>query len=198
MRAPGLQALPAQPLWPLGPVGTRQRLGPAERRVRRGDPRLRVVAPTLELAAEKGYEGTTVAQVAKRSGLPVGPVYWHFENKDKLFAALLQHSLDEWEGLQDWLFRPGEPPSAQLEKMISRRTVEAGEATSFWRLGLLLALERRLSDSAARQMFLEIRRGRLDLISGWWRQVLPAAVVSRDPEFPMRLAQFTMASADGL
>ncbi|MET9992186.1 TetR/AcrR family transcriptional regulator [Streptomyces mutabilis] len=160
--------------------------------------RRRILEATLELAAEKGYEGTTIAQVAKRSGLPVGSVYWHFENKDKLFAALLQHRLDEWEAQQEWLFRPTEPPSRQLEKMVSGRTFEAGQATNFWRLGLLLALERRLSDSAARQMFLEIRQGRLDVISAWWKQVLPPEVLSYDPGLPLRLAQFIMAAADGL
>ncbi|MFF5254472.1 TetR/AcrR family transcriptional regulator [Streptomyces leeuwenhoekii] len=170
----------------------------AGRAQRTEESRRRILEATLELAAEKGYEGTAIAQVAKRSGLPVGSVYWHFENKDKLFAALLQHSLDEWEGRQDWLFRSEEPPSRQLEKMISGRTFEAAEATNFWRLGLLLALERRLSGSAAREMFLEIRRSRLDLISGWWQQALPPEVTSHDPGFPLRLAQFTMAAADGL
>lgn len=170
----------------------------AGRAQRTEESRRRILEATLELAAEQGYEGTAIAQVAKRSGLPVGSVYWHFENKDKLFAALLQHSLDEWEGRQDWLFRPEESPSRQLEKMISGRTFEAMEPTSFWRLGLLLALERRLSESAARQMFLDIRQGRLDLISDWWQQILPPEVTSDDPAFPARLAQFTMAGADGL
>ncbi|MGW9134905.1 TetR/AcrR family transcriptional regulator [Streptomyces sp. NPDC055681] len=160
--------------------------------------RRRILEATLELAAEKGYEGTTIAQVSKRSGLPSGSVYWHFENKDKLFAALLEHSMEAWEKRQDWLFRPGELPQERVRGVVSLRAQEATEDTSFWRLGLLLTLERRLSGTAAREMFLQIRSTRLATMVEWWQQVLPAHVQERDPSLARRLAQFTMATADGL
>lgn len=168
------------------------------RRQQSEESRQRILDATLELAAEHGYEGTTIAMVSQRSGLPTGSVYWHFENKDKLFAALLAHSVQAWEERQDWLFRPNEHPVERLEKVVGSRATEAADPTSFWRLGLLLALERRLSDAAARQMFLEIRSTRLETIASWWRQVLSAAVTDRDPGLPLRLAQFTMAMSDGL
>lgn len=160
--------------------------------------RRRILEATLELAAECGYEGTTIAMVSERSGLPTGSVYWHFENKDRLFAALLEHCIAEWERRQDWLARRKTPSREQFEKLIAVRAAEASDPASFWRLGLLLALERRLSGTVARQTFLDIRRTRLADITRWWEHLLPARARASDPELPARLAQFTMATADGL
>ncbi|MFE7243646.1 TetR/AcrR family transcriptional regulator [Streptomyces sp. NPDC057582] len=168
------------------------------RNQRSEESRRRILEATLELAAEKGYEGTTIAQVSKRSGLPSGSVYWHFENKDKLFAALLEHSVEAWEERQDWLFRPSELPQDRVRGVVARRAQEATEDASFWRLGLLLTLERRLSGTAAREMFLKIRSTRLATMIDWWEQVLPETVQKSDPSLARRLAQFTMATADGL
>lgn len=160
--------------------------------------RKRILEATLELAAEYGYEGTTIGKVSERSGLPTGSVYWHFENKDRLFAALLEHCIAEWEQRQDWLADGRKPSREQFEKLIALRAAEAPDPASFWRLGLLLALERRLSGTVARQTFLDIRHTRLANITGWWQHLLPASVRASDPELAARLAQFTMATADGL
>ncbi|MEV6161658.1 TetR/AcrR family transcriptional regulator [Streptomyces sp. NPDC052052] len=168
------------------------------RNQRSDESRHRILKATLELAAEKGYEGTTIAQVSKRSGLPSGSVYWHFENKDKLFASLLEHSVEAWERRQDWQFRPGELPQDRVRAAVAVRAQEATEDTSFWRLGLLLTLERRLSGTAAREMFLQIRSTRLATMIDWWNQVLPEQVQDRDPLLARRLSQFTMAAADGM
>jgi AcrR family transcriptional regulator len=161
------------------------------------DSRRKILEATLELAAEHGYEGTTIAMVSKRSGLPTGSVYWHFENKDGLFAALLESSVKDWEERRDSLFRPDEDRLERLEKIVALRANEAGDPLSFWRLGLLLTLERRLSDTAARATFLNIRKTRLAQIEGWWRQVLPETVLAAEPALATRLAQVAMALSDG-
>src|SRR3712207_7163102 len=41
-----------------------------------------------EIAAEHGYAGTTIARITERSGLPASSVYWFFEDKDDLLAAV--------------------------------------------------------------------------------------------------------------
>lgn len=160
--------------------------------------RRRILDATLELAAEHGYEGTTIAMVSERSGLPTGSVYWHFESKDKLFGALLEQCVAEWEQRLHWRESGEQPSREQFEKLIALRSTEASSPASFWRLGILLALERRLTGTAARQTFLEIRRTRLADITGWWEHLLPSAARAADPGLPARLAQFMMATADGL
>ncbi|HBO55141.1 MAG TPA: TetR family transcriptional regulator, partial [Janibacter terrae] len=43
-----------------------------------------ILRATLEIAATSGYDGTTVAKVVERTGLPASSIYWHFGNKDQL------------------------------------------------------------------------------------------------------------------
>ncbi len=60
----------------------------------RNNGRLRVAA-ILEAAAtvidEKGYDGTTMAEIAERSGTKIGSLYRFFPNKESVADTLLEH-----------------------------------------------------------------------------------------------------------
>lgn len=51
-----------------------------------------VLMAALDLFAEKGYSRTTFSNIAKRIGMTRGAVYWHFENKEALLAALIDYA----------------------------------------------------------------------------------------------------------
>ena len=58
----------------------------------KGDKRERTRAALLEAARalirEKGYERTTMEEVARRAGMTTGAIYGNFRNRDELFIAL--------------------------------------------------------------------------------------------------------------
>src|ERR1700741_4249791 len=60
----------------------------------KGDKRDRTRAALLEAARalirEKGYERTTLEDVATRAGMTTGAIYGNFRNRDELFIALGQ------------------------------------------------------------------------------------------------------------
>ncbi len=60
----------------------------------KGDKRERTRAALLEAARalirEKGYERTTLEEVATRAGMTTGAIYGNFKNRDELFIALGQ------------------------------------------------------------------------------------------------------------
>src|SRR3954465_6200681 len=60
----------------------------------KGDKRDRTRAALLEAARalirEKGYERTTMEEVARRAGMTTGAIYGNFKNRDELFIALAQ------------------------------------------------------------------------------------------------------------
>jgi AcrR family transcriptional regulator len=64
------------------------------RRKPKGDKRTRTRAALLEsarvLIREKGYERTTLEEVARRAGMTTGAIYGNFKNRDELFIALGQ------------------------------------------------------------------------------------------------------------
>ena len=67
---------------------------PSSRRKPKGDKRDRTRAKLLEagrqLVREKGYEHTTLDELAKRAGMTTGAIYGNFKNRDELFVALGQ------------------------------------------------------------------------------------------------------------
>jgi AcrR family transcriptional regulator len=48
-----------------------------------------VLIAALDLFSEQGYSRTTFSDIAKRIGMTRGAVYWHFDNKPALLAALI-------------------------------------------------------------------------------------------------------------
>jgi len=53
--------------------------------------RAKVLMAALDLFTEKGYSSTTLVDIAKRIGMTRGAVYWHFDGKPDLLAALMDH-----------------------------------------------------------------------------------------------------------
>ncbi len=176
-----------------------------DRRSRQGaESRQRIIEATFAIANELGYQGTSISKVSARSGLPASSVYWHFADKDELFAEVLQESFDQWNAaMPSW-----DPPTEHRPGARSRhevvttqlRTAVASISSSpeFWRLGLMLALERQAIEPIARKRFVEIRRSVIETLAAFWDAALPAGHAERSPGLPQLLARFTMAATDGI
>ena len=155
--------------------------------------RRRILEATVTLAAERGYDGTSIALVTEATGLPASSVYWPFRNKDELFAETLEFSYRRWrESAPAWSDQMEDDDAGDVDTQIHRRLHRAAaaitQAPEFWRLGLMLALERRLIEPAARRRFLEVRHETRNGIAQWWRQVL-APAGQFDDETVMRLGR---------
>jgi TetR/AcrR family transcriptional repressor of bet genes len=82
--------------------------------------RLQLIEATIDSLAKRGYAETTMADVADGAGLSRGIVNFHFESKEKLLVATLQHMYDEysahWRGA---LERAGDDPARQLKALVA-------------------------------------------------------------------------------
>lgn len=58
--------------------------------------RRRILASALALFAKKGYEKTTLTDVAARIKMTKGAVYWHFASKEKLLVALVDEMIGKF------------------------------------------------------------------------------------------------------
>ena len=58
------------------------------------DKRARLKAAALALFGEKGYESTSINEIAARANLAVGGFYQHFRSKRQLLLSLMQELLD--------------------------------------------------------------------------------------------------------
>jgi len=62
--------------------------------------RARLKAAALALFGEKGYEGTSVEEIAKRANLAMGSFYQHYRSKRQLLLALMHELLEHLNRLE--------------------------------------------------------------------------------------------------
>lgn len=78
-------------------------LPPEPRQKRSLEKRARLKAAGLALFGEKGYESTSIDEIARRAKLAVGTFYQHFRSKRQLLLALMDELLEKLSQLD---FRP--------------------------------------------------------------------------------------------
>jgi TetR/AcrR family transcriptional regulator len=68
----------------------------------------------------QGYKGATVQSIADRAGLPKANVLYYFKNKENLYHAVLEQTLDMWDqGIGD--INPEDGPKVAIEKFIASK-----------------------------------------------------------------------------
>jgi AcrR family transcriptional regulator len=164
-----------------------------KRRANGEESRRRILDAAAEVAGERGYEGTSIALVSAKSGLPASSIYWHFSNKDDLIAAVIERSFDGW---LNALTIPDDETGPALERITALAAQTAKtllDSPDFLRLGLMLVLERRPDEPSARRMFLRVRATARDRIAAMIATLAPDA----DPDTVDLLTTYAIAGADG-
>lgn len=163
------------------------------------DSRVRLLNASADIAAERGYRGTTISRICQRAELPVSSLYWFFTDKDELLAEVVQHSWDEWIGEQpSWeLPARGETRRDALHKILTQAVRSLNNAPSFIRIGHMLTLEQHSTEIAARKQFLQIRVGIEETISAWFANVLDPEILRTHPQLPYALTRLLVAFTDG-
>lgn len=157
--------------------------------------RQRILDAATEVATERGYEGTTISLVSKKSGLPPTSIYWHFADKDDLIAAVIERSFLRWMGALDLPGGPGGSEARARATELGTQVAKALlDAPDFLRLGLMLALERRPVEPRAREMFLQVRADAFRRFSEIVRDIAPEL----DDESVQLITTYALAGADGL
>ncbi|MEO3787994.1 helix-turn-helix domain-containing protein [Actinocorallia sp. B10E7] len=173
-----------------------------DRRQQHGEiSRQRILDATVEIAAERGYEGTSISLVSKRSGLPASSIYWHFKDKDHLLAAVMERSYQLWQARLSQAWEAPEPGADRAEALSAMsRAISTSllEQPEFLRLGMMLTLERRPVEAKARELFTRIRAEVHGLAVTEFERVLADVPEERRTDLARRLATFTLAASDGL
>ncbi len=169
---------------------------PRRRRANGEESRQKILDAATEIAASRGYDGTSIALVSQLSGLPASSIYWHFADKDELIAAVIERSFGRWlDKAGAWVPPNADATREELVARVLRQTAEAIlDAPDFMRLGLMLALERRPVEAKGRTMFLGVRAEARRRMMSSYRGFFPGL----DDAAIGELATFVMAMADGL
>lgn len=152
----------------------------------------RILDAAAEIAAERGYEGTSIALVSAKCGLPASSIYWHFKDKDDLIAAVIERSFGHW--VSAWQFPDEGEPAERLSAAAAQTAKALSDSPDFIRLGLMLSLEHRPVEPRARAMFVEARDQAFRILATGIRELVPGLT---DPQAE-QVATYAIAGADGL
>src|SRR3981189_1207567 len=65
------------------------------------DKKIHIINHAVELFAEKGFEGTSIRDLAARAGVNVAMVNYYFGSKEKLFESLVEERASYSRGVLD-------------------------------------------------------------------------------------------------
>ncbi|MDQ8707773.1 helix-turn-helix domain-containing protein [Streptomyces sp. LHD-70] len=92
-------------------------------RPRRGNTRQRIQDVALELFAERGYEKTSLREIAERLEVTKAALYYHFKTKEDILGSLFEDLTRPIDELIEWA---GEQPrTLETKQEILRRYSEA-------------------------------------------------------------------------
>jgi AcrR family transcriptional regulator len=78
-------------------------------------PRARLLKAGMALFAEKGYADTSVREIVEKAGVTKPVLYYHFENKEGIFRAILDWAAEQQEVM---LAEVLETPGTVLDRLI--------------------------------------------------------------------------------
>lgn len=155
----------------------------------------RILIAAAEVARERGVSGATIAAVCARSGLPVSSLYWHFSDKDALFAEVVRTSFARWLAES-----PGWRPMIgdvldQVADLLRASEETLRRRPSFMNIGMQVLLESGEDTQQTRQAYLDVRAQALTMMTVWIEQALADL---GDPQLVVDVAVLLRALSDGL
>jgi AcrR family transcriptional regulator len=144
---------------------------------RRGQPkgnkrdrtRARLFEAARSLIREKGYENTTLEDIAERAGMTTGAIYGNFRNRDELFVSLGQ---TYWPPIKPQV-KPGSS-FAEIMRAMAEATVAAIPERSAVAVGRLTGLAYTLTHEELRVQVREVTAQSYAFGEQWLRSVSKA------------------------
>jgi AcrR family transcriptional regulator len=116
----------------------------------------RILEAAIQLIAERGYSGTSVGDVCKKAGVAKTALYWHFESKEGLMAAVIEAVGSSWiEEIKKSVYLEGDPLQ-RLDRLIADWRRILRDQSQLLRLQLLAILEADAATQANREVLRSI------------------------------------------
>ena len=71
-----------------------------------------ILEAAIGVFTKKGYDGASIAEIAKKSGLPKANVYYYFGSKETIYRTIIGDLIGEWDRALDQLTPEREPADA--------------------------------------------------------------------------------------
>jgi AcrR family transcriptional regulator len=156
------------------------------RRRPKGDKRARTRAKLLEaaraLTRQKGYEHTTMEDIAHRAGMTTGAIYSNFRNRDELFIAL---SEAYWPPIKPSVTQGADFP--EILRALAEATIAAVPNRRAVAVGFLTGRAYALSHEELRRQAREKTAKSYDAGAAWLRSMVGDGALPFRPEIMVRV-----------
>jgi len=103
----------------------------------------KILAVALELFAQNGYQGTSIAQIAKKAKISKGLMYNYFKNKENLLEAIVLEGFSKIMEL-DYGLSNSDKPVDKLRSMIDETLNNLSNNLHYWQLYIALLVQPRV------------------------------------------------------
>jgi AcrR family transcriptional regulator len=158
------------------------------KRYHHGDLRAALIDGAVELIAERGVRGFSVAELSRRAGVTVAAPYRHFANRDELLAAVAVRALHVFAHMLAAQASEEDPPERRLAAMASGYVRFAAEQRPLFSVVFGFGLDKK-------HRYPELRQAYEDVESMLARCV--EALCPGDPVAAEQLADAVEATAHG-
>lgn len=82
---------------------------------RRGDTRERIQAIAVRMFADRGYDNTSLREIAEELGVTKAALYYHFKTKEELVASLIGDMVEGLDAIIEWAAEQPRTPETRRE-----------------------------------------------------------------------------------
>lgn len=93
-----------------------------------------IMQAALELFAHRGFNGTSISQIAKEAGVSKGLIYNYYPSKEALLEAIVSQAFETGEEIIFGNLNVKDPPERQLETLIRAAFSMMKGNIHYWRL----------------------------------------------------------------
>ena len=78
-----------------------------------------ILDAALEVIVRKGYEGSSMSDIVKKSKLSKGAIYWYYSSKKEVYLALVNHWVHHYSPTLNHIIGDEQPASVQLKELFN-------------------------------------------------------------------------------
>jgi len=131
---------------------------PTRKEQQGAESRKRILEAASSLMGERGFAGTSISEVSRRSGLPASSIYWHFESKEGLLGAVVEDGAQRWFDELEVAAGGARSQELDFEHFASLVATQLETRPDFLRLLFLIALERKHIDETSLAVIRRVRK----------------------------------------
>ncbi len=159
--------------------------------------RERVLEVATALMARRGFSGTSISAISRESGVMPASIYWHFESKEGLLDAVIDRAAEAWFGGADQAMEALGPGADIRSRNLAALRYVVGERPEFYRLLLLISLERSEGQGASVGVVERVRERFRERIAQHLEARIETEHGARARPAVARLARLSMLLLDG-